>query len=74
VARKYAFNSPKVRFHINIKLPTNATGKSKKTKRFFLAIKPVISLSFALETVLGVAAETHRQPAPYAVTRRDGRN
>jgi hypothetical protein len=74
VARKYVFNLSKVRFHINIKLPTNVTGKSKKTKRFFLAIKPVISLSFALETVLGVAAETHRQPAPYAVARRDDQN
>jgi hypothetical protein len=29
--RKYAFNPPKVRFSLNIKLPTNATGKSKKT-------------------------------------------
>jgi hypothetical protein len=31
VARKYAFNPPKVRFLLNTKLPTNATGKSEKT-------------------------------------------
>jgi hypothetical protein len=30
VARKYAFNPPKIRFHLNIKLPTNATRKSEK--------------------------------------------
>jgi hypothetical protein len=30
VARKYTFNPPKIRFHLNIKLPTNATRKSEK--------------------------------------------
>jgi hypothetical protein len=35
VARKYAFNPPKIRFHPNTKLPTNATGKSEKTVRRF---------------------------------------
>jgi hypothetical protein len=61
VARKYVFNSPKVRFHIHIKLPTNATGKSKKIKRFFLAIKPVISMSFASRDRVG---RRRRNPSP----------
>jgi hypothetical protein len=57
--RKYAFNPSKIRFRLNIKLPINTTGKSKKRnyikkmKRFFLGIEPVISQSSPLETVLG---------------------
>jgi hypothetical protein len=30
VARKYAFNPPKIRFRLHTKLPTNTTGKSKR--------------------------------------------
>jgi hypothetical protein len=31
MTRKYAFNPLKIRFHLNTKLPTNATDKSEKT-------------------------------------------
>jgi hypothetical protein len=44
VARKYAFNPPKIRFHLNTKLPTNATGKSENDWKKLKTLKHCLDL------------------------------